>query len=91
MLTLATQRSKTQLRAQNMADKPQLIEFAARSCNYTIFDTKWIPSSARFVSLGAHARNTGALEICELDNGKINVVQTVRFGYGGSVAMRRGG
>ncbi len=60
-----------------MSDKPQIIEFASRSCNYTLFDTKWVPSSARFVALGSNARGTGALEICELENGKINVLKTV--------------
>lgn len=60
-----------------MTDKPQIVEFASRSCNYTLFDVKWVPSSARFVSLGSHARGTGAFEICELDQGKITVVKAL--------------
>lgn len=34
----------------------------------TIHDVKWIPSSARFCVLGAHARGTGSLQVFELEN-----------------------
>lgn len=56
--------------------KPQLIELAARSVNYTLFDARWVPSAARFVALGNHARGTGAIEVCALQDGKINVSKT---------------
>lgn len=52
-------------------DAPQIIELGSRSVNYTLFDAVWVPSSARFVALGNHARGTGAIEICGLDGGKI--------------------
>ena len=38
---------------------------------YTLFDAKWIPSSARFVALGNHARGTGAIEVFGLEKGQI--------------------
>lgn len=58
-------------------DKPQIIEFAAHSCNYTLFQAKWIPSSSRFVVLGSHAKGTGALEIYDLDKGAIKLTKAV--------------
>eukprot|EP00873_Tetraselmis_striata_P043052 jgi/Tetstr1/463316/TSEL_008240.t1 len=45
---------------------PQILEIVHKSLNLTVYDTKWIPSSARFVALGSHPRNTGALQIYEL-------------------------
>lgn len=53
--------------------KPQIIELAQHSVNYTLFDARWVPSSARFVALGNYARGTGAIEVCGLDDGRIVV------------------
>lgn len=56
-----------------MADleKPQIVELASRSVNYTLFDAVWVPSAARFIALGNYARGTGAMEVCALEGGKI--------------------
>eukprot|EP00041_Stephanoeca_diplocostata_P008006 m.114948 g.114948 ORF g.114948 m.114948 type:complete len:359 (-) comp17130_c0_seq2:395-1471(-) len=53
--------------------KPQIIELAQHSVSYTLFDARWVPSSARFVALGNYARGTGAIEVCGLDDGRITV------------------
>lgn len=58
-------------------DKPQIIAHIEKSLNYTLFDTKWIPCSAKFVVLGSHARGTGALQIYELAHGQLNCVKEV--------------
>jgi WD40 repeat protein len=55
-------------------DAPQIIEHVHHSVNYTPYETRWVPSSARFVSLGLNARGTGALQVMELDAGKVKVV-----------------
>ncbi|KAI8855051.1 WD40-repeat-containing domain protein [Chytridium lagenaria] len=55
--------------------KPQFVTLIQKSLNYTPYDVKWIPSSARFVVLGQHARGTGALEVYELNNGKAELVK----------------
>ncbi|CAF1594901.1 unnamed protein product [Rotaria magnacalcarata] len=55
-------------------DKPQIILHSQKSVNYTVFDVKWIPTSAKFISLGNHARGTGALDIFEITHGDITVV-----------------
>lgn len=52
-------------------EKPQIVELSAKSVTYTLFDAKWIPSSARFVALGNHARGTGAIEVFGLSKGQI--------------------
>eukprot|EP00218_Dolichomastix_sp_CCMP3274_P006969 CAMPEP_0170134126 /NCGR_PEP_ID=MMETSP0033_2-20121228/1716_1 /TAXON_ID=195969 /ORGANISM="Dolichomastix tenuilepis, Strain CCMP3274" /LENGTH=334 /DNA_ID=CAMNT_0010369667 /DNA_START=84 /DNA_END=1085 /DNA_ORIENTATION=+ len=45
---------------------PQILELFNKSVNITVYDTQWIPSSARFVVLGSHARGTGAIQVYEL-------------------------
>jgi hypothetical protein len=46
---------------------PQVVEHLSHSVNFTPYDVKWIPCSARFVVVGSHARGTGALEIYGFD------------------------
>lgn len=58
-------------------DKPQIIAHVQKSLNYTLFDTKWIPSSAKFVVLGNHARGTGAMQIYEVSHGDAVLVKEV--------------
>ena len=43
--------------------KPQILEHICKSLTITIYETKWIPSSARFVTLGGYARGTGAIQV----------------------------
>ena len=58
-------------------DKPQIILYAQKSLNYTLFDSKWIPFSAKFIVLGNHARGTGAMQIYELSSGDVKLVKEV--------------
>ncbi|CAI9730376.1 repeat-containing 92 [Octopus vulgaris] len=55
-------------------DKPQIICHVQKSLNYTIFDCKWIPCSAKFVVLGNRARGTGMLQTYEISHGELNLV-----------------
>ncbi|RNA40957.1 WD repeat-containing 92 [Brachionus plicatilis] len=56
-------------------DKPQIILYAQKSVNFTLFDCKWIPYSAKFVLLGNHARGTGAIQIYELESGDVKLIK----------------
>lgn len=47
--------------------------------NYTLFDARFVPSSARLVTLGNHARGTGALDICAIEDGCVCVCDRVCF------------
>jgi WD repeat-containing protein 92 len=58
-------------------DKPQIILYAEKSTNFTLFDTKWIPLSAKFIALGNHARGTGAFQIYELASGELKCLKEV--------------
>ncbi|CAL1300754.1 unnamed protein product [Larinioides sclopetarius] len=58
-------------------DKPQIILHADVSLNYTVFDTRWIPVSTKFVSLGTHPKGDGAFQIYEISGGKVQLVTDV--------------
>lgn len=60
-------------------EKPQIIAHIQKSVNYTLFDCRWIPSSAKFVTLGNWARGTGAIQVYEICQGDVKVVKEVSF------------
>ena len=47
---------------------PQISVHSSTVLDVTIHDVKWIPSSARFCVLGAHAKGTGSVQVFELDS-----------------------
>lgn len=58
-------------------EKPQILVYAEKSLNYSAFDVKWVPKSAKVVALGSHARGTGALQVYELNDGKLELLHDV--------------
>ena len=60
-------------------EKPQIIPHIQKSVNYTLFDSRWVPSSAKFVVLGNFARGTGAMQIYEVSHGDVKLVKEVRM------------
>ncbi|KAM8859289.1 dynein axonemal assembly factor 10 [Spinachia spinachia] len=57
--------------------KPQIIAHIQKSLNYTVFDSKWIPCSAKFVCLGNFARGTGVMQIHEVEHGEARLIKEV--------------
>ena len=55
----------------DFTDSPQFIPHTQKSLNYTPHDVKWVPSSARLVSMGATAGAKGILEIYALSGGEL--------------------
>lgn len=62
-------------------EKPQIIAHTQKSLNYTVFDCKWIPCSAKFVCLGNLARGSGVLQIYELQHGDVQLIKEVELGF----------
>lgn len=60
-------------------DKPQIITHVEKSLNFTVFDVKWIPSSAKVVVLGSHPKDTGALHVYELSKSQLKPIVQVRY------------
>ncbi|GAB1601483.1 WD repeat-containing protein 92-like [Argonauta hians] len=58
-------------------DKPQIICHIQKSVDYTIFDCKWLPCSAKFVVLGNRARGTGLLQTYEISHGDVKLINEI--------------
>ena len=55
--------------------KPLIVCHVEKSVEYSLFDAKWIPCSAKFVVMGSKPRGTGTLQIYELSSGKLELVK----------------
>lgn len=40
-----------------------------------MFDTKWVPSTTKFVAIGGKSNATGIIKLYELNNGRLNLVR----------------
>ena len=58
-------------------DKPQLLVHIEKQLNYTIYDVKWIPCSAKFIVIGSKPNGTGIVDIFELNSGQLEGVKSV--------------
>lgn len=58
-------------------DKPQIICHIEKPVDYTLFDTKWIPSSTKFVVMGSKPQGTGIIQIYEITNGELKLVKDI--------------
>ncbi|XP_065682235.1 dynein axonemal assembly factor 10 isoform X2 [Hydra vulgaris] len=60
---------------------PQIVTHVNKSLNYTIFDAKFVPKSARFVCLGSNAKGSGVMQIYEITHndlkGDINLLSDI--------------
>uniref|UniRef100_A0A061R9R5 Wd repeat-containing protein 92 n=1 Tax=Tetraselmis sp. GSL018 TaxID=582737 RepID=A0A061R9R5_9CHLO len=54
---------------------PQILEIGHQGLSATIYDTKWIPSSARFMVLGSHPRSTGLMQMYELQGTEMKLLK----------------
>jgi hypothetical protein len=64
--------------ASDLMNKPQIIEHARKSLTQTVYDTRWIPCSARFVVLGSPPRGSGLIQIYSLSKGEVSLLHEVR-------------
>nr|CAD7260542.1 unnamed protein product [Timema shepardi] len=56
-------------------EKPQLICHAEKSTNFSVYDARWIPCSAKFVVLGSKPRGTGAIQLYEISEGDVKLLK----------------
>jgi hypothetical protein len=55
-------------------DAPQILDHASISLAFTPFDTKWIPSSARFCLFGQTPSAKGVFNIYSMEGGKLSLL-----------------
>lgn len=69
-------------------EKPQIIVHIQKGLNYTVFDCKWVPCSAKFVTMGNFARGTGVIQVYEIQRGDLKLLREVGAGWGGCLGLR---
>jgi len=55
-------------------EAPQIIEHMHKSLNFTPYDTKWVPCSARLVCMGISPKAKGTLQVYEMNRGELTLV-----------------
>ncbi|RXM37171.1 WD repeat-containing protein 92 [Acipenser ruthenus] len=70
-------------------EKPQIISHIQKGLNYTIFDSKWIPCSAKFVCMGNFARGTGVIQVYEVQHGEIEKAKPFKCGTFGATSLQQ--
>lgn len=58
-------------------ERPLLFTHITRVENFAVFDTKWIPQTAKFVAIGGRANSTGLIKVFELNGNEIDVVREI--------------
>ncbi|XP_065785108.1 dynein axonemal assembly factor 10 [Muntiacus reevesi] len=58
-------------------EKPQVISHIQKGLNYTVFDCKWMPCSAKFVTMGNFARGTGVIQLYEIQQGDLKLLREI--------------
>jgi len=58
----------------DVTNKPQIVEHIHKSLSLTVYDTRWIPSSARFVLMGSPPRGTGVIQVYQLNRGDVTLL-----------------
>lgn len=58
-------------------EQPFLFTHIPHVENFAIFDTKWIPQTAKFVAIGGRANSTGLIKVFELNGNQIDVVREI--------------
>lgn len=92
---LAYADKKTNVNKMEEFEKPQMIAHIEKNLEYSIFDTRWIPCSAKFVVLGSKTNSKGAMQIYELTDvneidkiGDVEQESSIRCGTFGASSLR---
>lgn len=60
---------------------PQIIEHQSISLDFTPYDTKWIPGTARFILAGQTMKATGIAKVYKLNQDKSELEFSVFFHF----------
>ena len=68
------ERLQNNMATMDTTEAPQIIEHLNKSLNFTPYDTRWVPCSARMVCLGITPKGKGALQVYEMSRGELSLV-----------------
>lgn len=59
-------------------DKPFIFTYISHNENFSIFETKWIPGTAKFVAIGGNAKSMGCIKVFELNGDQLDILHEVK-------------
>ncbi|KAJ1529917.1 hypothetical protein ONE63_006646 [Megalurothrips usitatus] len=59
-------------------DKPQIIAHIEKSVNYSLFDCRWMPCSAKFVVMGSLPNSSGVIQLYEISGGDAKLIKEIK-------------
>ncbi|KAE8741376.1 hypothetical protein FOCC_FOCC013075 [Frankliniella occidentalis] len=59
-------------------DKPQIIAHIEKSVDYSLFDCRWMPCSAKFVVLGSMPNSSGVIQLYEISGGSVKMIKEIK-------------
>lgn len=58
-------------------NKTQIVEHVTQPVDFSLFDVKWIPNTAKFMAVGSNHNGTGVLQVFEMNENKVESVLKV--------------
>lgn len=58
-------------------EQPFMFSHITHPENCSVFDTKWLPQSAKFVAIGGRTNGTGVIKLYELNGNQIDLVREI--------------
>lgn len=58
-------------------EQPLMFTHITHVENFSVFDTKWIPKTAKFVAIGGRANRTGLIKVFDLNGNQIDVIREI--------------
>lgn len=55
-------------------NKTQIFEHVSASVDYSVFDVKWVPNTAKFLAIGSKPNGSGVIEVFEMNENKVDSV-----------------
>lgn len=62
-----------------MFNSPRVISHIEQPVHYTIFDSLWIPCSAKFLTVGNNSNDNGVIQIYEVCGTELKLLKEVIF------------
>ncbi|KAG1656108.1 WD repeat-containing protein 92 [Nymphon striatum] len=62
-------------------DDPQIISHIEKSVDYSLYDVKWMPCSAKFVSIGCRPNGSGIIQLYELSQNGVELLSECERGF----------
>lgn len=62
-------------------DQPSIFTYISHTDFFSIFDTKWITGTAKFVAIGGNAKSTGCIKVFELNGDRLDILHEINKKY----------